>query len=241
MNPLIPHAGAKQRLESFKNDISAVYPELLSLIAYGSAVGESFSEKVSDVNLLLVLPRLDAAVLERGADTLRRHWKKSRILPVIFSEQELRDSLDVFAIEFSEIRERHVVLKGADILETLVIPGTWLRHQCEFELRSKVLGLRRGFIEHLSDEKRLKELLTRALSGVLPLGRTMLRLAAEKPPHAPRELIQALARRYEFPEQPWMEVLALREGAGASRPARVLFGEFLSSVDGLTRRLNDAL
>ena len=240
---LTPHANARHRLESFRDEISVVYPELVSLIAYGSAVGEHFQDKVSDVNLILVLPKVDAEVLERGAEVLRRHWQKSRILPVLFSEQELRDSLDVFAVEFSDIRERHLVLKGMDIFESVMIPGTWLRHQCEFELRTKMLALRQGFLECHGRDKELGALMVRVYSGVLPLGRSMLRLGGEVPPHSPIDLIEALARRYQFPVQPWLEVLALKQGhrGEAARPAAALYREFLGSLDAVVKRVNDAL
>jgi hypothetical protein len=189
---LIAHPAAKAALEQFRDEISTLYPDLVSLIAYGSALGEEFHASHSNVNLLLVLPRVDAAALARGAAVFRRHREKNRILPLVLSEQELRDSVDVFAVEFLDIKERHSVLKGIDVFEQLLIPGTWLRHQCEFELRGKLIRLRQGFLECDGKEKQLVALMVQVMSGLLPLGRSLLRLAGERAPHAAADLLAAL-------------------------------------------------
>jgi hypothetical protein len=241
MNPT-PHAAVRTALESFRNEISDLYPELVALIAYGSAVSEHFRENHSDVNLLLVLPTVDAAVLARGAETLHRHWKRHRILPLIISEAELRASTDVFAVELLDIKEHHVCLKGADPFDSLVIAGTWLRHQCEYELRGKLLRLRQGYLECRGRERDLQTLVTQALGGVLPMGRALLRMAGERAPRERAELIAALARRYAFEPGPWLEVLELREGRRKKplRPAGALYADFLRSLDALVNRVNDA-
>ena len=239
---LLPHPSARAALEHFREDVERVFPELVSLIAYGSAIGEHFHEEHSNVNLLLVLPRVDDHVLMRGAEILKQHREKSRIVPLILSEKELRDSLDMFAVEFSDIRERHAVLKGVDIFGGLTIPTTWLRHQCEFELRGKLIRLRQGFLECAGAEKHLPELLVQVLSGVLPLGRSLLRLKGERPPHSRAEQIQALARSYGFEAQAWLEVLELKERRRhqPARPAAQLFRDFLAGLEGLVARVDDA-
>jgi hypothetical protein len=239
---LAPHAGARAALEAFRDEISGIYPELVALIAYGSAVSEHFRENHSDVNLLLVLPRVDAAVLARGTDALHRHWKRHRILPLIISEAELRASTDVFAVEMLDIKEHHVCLKGTDPFDSLVIAGTWLRHQCEYELRGKLIGLRQGYVECQGRDRELQALTTKALGGVLPLGRALLRMAGERAPRERAGLIEALARRYGFEPGPWLEALELKEGRRARplRPGGALYADFLHSLDALVSRINDA-
>ncbi|HVP39483.1 MAG TPA: hypothetical protein VMS93_09905 [Candidatus Saccharimonadales bacterium] len=236
------HPGARKALEAFRDDITRVYPDLVALIAYGSAAGEHFREGRSDVNLLLVLPQVDAEALERGSAVLRRHRRRHRILPLILSEAELRASIDVFAVELMDIQERHVCLKGRDPFEGLTIPGTWLRHQCEFELRAKLLRLRQGYLECDGRDRPLRALVLQVLTGVLPLGRALLRLAGERPPHARPQLVEALARRYGLDAAPWQEALELHGGrARPARPARALYADFLRSLDGLVARINDAV
>ena len=241
MNPA-PHAAARTALESFRNEISDIYPELVALIAYGSAVSEHFRENHSDVNLLLVLPKVDAAVLARGAEALRRHRKRHRILPLIISEAELRGSTDVFAVELLDIQEHHVCLKGADPFDSLVITGTWLRHQCEYELRGSLIRLRQGYVECQGRDRDLQVLVTQVLGGVLPLGRALLRMGGERAPRERAGLIEALARRYGFEAGPWLEALELKEGRRKKplRPAGALYADFLGSLDALVNRVNDA-
>ncbi len=237
-----PHHGARKALEEFREDVEKTYPERVALLAYGSAVTEHFHEDHSDVNLLLVLPRVDAEVLERGAAMLRRHWKKHRILPLVLSEAELRASTDVFAVEMLDIRERHVCLAGTDPFPGLDIQGTWLRHQCEFELRGKLLRLRQGYLECDGRDKPLLALVLQVLGGLVPLGRALLRLGGEKPAHDRAAVIEALARRYGFDAASWLEALELKEGRRTRplRPASALYADFLRALDALVGRINDA-
>lgn len=237
---LLPHPGARAALEAFRDEIIQVYPELVSLIAYGSALGEEFRSTHSNVNLLLVLPRVDAESLERGAAAFRRHREKDRILPLVLSEQELRDSVDVFAVEFLDIKERHVVLKGIDLFESLLIPGTWLRHQCEFELRGKLIRLRQGYLEGDGKDRHLVGLMVLVLSGVLPLCRSLLRLAGERAPHSSAELIQGVAKRHGLESRAWLEILGMKESRSTKPPraANLIYQEFMTSLTALVGRID---
>ncbi len=236
------HPGARQALEEFREEVRRVYPELIALVAYGSVVGENFREGHSDVNLLLVLPQVDAAVLARGAAALRSHRRKNRVLPLLLSAAELGSACDVFAVELSDIKERHIVLCGQDPFETISVPAEALRRQCEFELRGKLLRLRQGYLEAEGREKLLVPLMAQVLSGVLPLGRSLLRLAGLRTPHRRTEQIQALAGQYGFPAGVWLEVLELMERRRSRplRPAEGLYADFLASLDHLVRRVDDA-
>src|SRR3990170_7828080 len=84
-------------------------------------------------NLLAVCNTLDF-------DSLRR-FKKLKKIPFLFTKEELMDGVDVFPIEFLNIRQHHKILYGEDFLKDIQISKKDLRHQLEFEFRSKLIHL----------------------------------------------------------------------------------------------------
>ena len=94
-------------------------PGLHSLHLVGSAVTPDWSAGRSDINTLLVLREMDLAVLESIAP-LGQRFKGSGIAPPLVMDQGyVRSSLDVFPMEFLEMRLIHETVLGEDILASI--------------------------------------------------------------------------------------------------------------------------
>tara|TARA_B100001113_G_scaffold351106_1_gene349502 strand:- start:743 stop:1393 length:651 start_codon:yes stop_codon:yes gene_type:complete len=63
-----------------------------------------------------------------------------------FTKKELFNAVDVFPIEFIEIKETKQLLYGQDLLENIQVQLTHLRHECEYTLRSTLLKLRAALL-----------------------------------------------------------------------------------------------
>ncbi|MFH1400753.1 MAG: hypothetical protein ABIH41_04485 [Nanoarchaeota archaeon] len=68
--------------------------------------------------------------------------KKLRPLPLLMTHANIKESLDVFPLEFLTITDRYVVKAGKDIFKGVKIEARHVRHQVEFELRSKIIHFR---------------------------------------------------------------------------------------------------
>ena len=76
-----------------------------------------------------------------------REWRRlGHPLPVYFTVEELSDAADVFPIEFHQMANARIVLYGHDPFEFVKLSNANLRHQTEYELRSKLIQLRRLYI-----------------------------------------------------------------------------------------------
>ncbi len=94
----------------------ALGANLTAAVLYGSAAADEFHEEHSDLNILCLFERLDAAELAKlrpvglvggGASAaIRRRWYGTR------SRDGSRDSADVFAIELLDMQQRHRMLAG---------------------------------------------------------------------------------------------------------------------------------
>src|SRR6185503_9814348 len=148
----------REALRQLIDDLRATHGEnLASVVLYGSAAAGDDVEVRSDYNLLIALKRITPEDLRQAQAAMREWQRLGHALPVYFTVEELRDAADVFPIEFHQMAKARVVLYGHDPFEYAQLSDANLRHQTEYELRSKLIQLRRHYIpasisiEKLSD------------------------------------------------------------------------------------------
>jgi hypothetical protein len=78
-------------------------------------------------------------------DTLK-NLKQLKEIPLLFTKEELTNGIDVFPIEFLNIKQHHTMIFGENILKDIVISKSNLRRQLEFEFRSKLIHLREQYL-----------------------------------------------------------------------------------------------
>ncbi|MEZ4647210.1 MAG: hypothetical protein R3E97_00245 [Candidatus Eisenbacteria bacterium] len=124
---------------------------LVSLFLYGSALTEQFVDHVSDYNFGLVADPVDVALLERLQELAGR-WEERRVpVPVLFSPKFFLQARDSFPLEFLAMKASYRVISGADLIADLEIDVRDVRLECEWELRSKLLVLRRQYVRSHGD------------------------------------------------------------------------------------------
>lgn len=208
-----------ERAKAFSRSLVEVYGEdLRSVVLYGSAARGQFREGVSDLNVLALLRSSDAATIRRGSAVARKWVQEGNPPPLLLAEDEMRRSVDVFPIEYADIRDAHVVLHGADAFADLEIRDEHLRLQCERELKGKQIQLRERYLLAAEEPAELGELLTRSISTFLVLFRTVLRLSGDAVPTDPEAVVGAVAARAGFAPEPLLEILRARAAGSALKP-----------------------
>ena len=119
---------------------------LSSVVLYGSAAAGDYIELRSDYNLLIALNRITPADLRQAQAPMREWQRLGHPMPVYFTVEELQGAADVFPIEFHQMRKARIVLYGRDPFESLQHYDEKVRHKKEYELRSKLIQLRRLYI-----------------------------------------------------------------------------------------------
>lgn len=132
-------------------------------------------------------------MLDRLAAAIPVTKKAPHFEPLFLTKAQVDASLDVFPIELLDLVERHLRLEGDDLFASVDVPRTWLRHQCEHELRGKHIRLRQEYLASGGRTERLREVLTRFASGFHTLFRTLLRLRGEEPPASTERVIERVA------------------------------------------------
>jgi len=200
-------------LNGLLRDLQATHGDnLVSVVLYGSAAAGDHVELRSDYNLLITLRRITPEDL-RLAQAPTREWQRlGHPLPVYFTAEELSDAADVFPIEFYQMANARVVLFGQDPFELVKLSDANLRHQTEYELRSKLIQLRRMYIPASVSIEKLCDLMSDSLASFAALFRAVLMLHGEDAPVPKPECVRATARRFRLIGVVKVQVLVAPDG-----------------------------
>src|SRR5919199_2314264 len=160
----------RSALNHLVEDLRATHGDnLASVVLYGSAAAGDYIELRSDYNLLIALNRITPEDLRQAQAPMREWQRLGNPLPVYFSVEGLSDAADVFPIEFHQMEQARIVLYGKDPFEFVELSTENLRHQTEYELRSKLIQLRRLYIPASASAERLRDLMSDSLSSFATL------------------------------------------------------------------------
>jgi hypothetical protein len=183
-----------KRIKPFLEEILTKFSDKIhSIHITGTAITNDFDEKVSDVNSVIVLNKMDLTFLELLAPLGKKYKKQKVAAPLIMTPDYIKTSLDVFPIEFINFRLIHSTVYGEDILKNLEINRMDLRHQCERDLKTKLIWLRQGYLSSMGDRKILTEGFVSSITGYIPLFRGIIFLLGKEPPVLQEDVISSLS------------------------------------------------
>ena len=177
-----------------------------SILVYGSAAGVNYNPRVSNINIAVVVNDLGFPALKQSLDLVKWARKHKISTPLFLTEGYILDSIDVFPLEFSEIKGQHKLIFGEDIFQGLDIPLKDVRLLCEQQVKGKLLHLRQAYLEIGSNMSPLKKLLLSALGDLVPVFRQLIILKGEKPAEEKEELLRSMARVFDFDAGPFLAV-----------------------------------
>ncbi len=193
----------KEALNSLVADLRATHgTNLASIVLYGSAAAGDHVELRSDYNLLIALTRITPEDLRQAQAPMREWQRLGHPLPVYFTVEELADAADVFPIEFHQMANARVVLFGKDPFEFVTVTDASLRLQAEYELRSKLIQLRRLYIPASVSVEKLSDLMSDSLASFAALFRAVLILHGREGPVAKPECVRATVQLLKLDSDP---------------------------------------
>ena len=213
---------------------------LVSAVVYGSAAGKDFRRNYSDINILIVADKLDLATLKALAPVTAWWRERGHPGPVLFTREDIQRSADVFSIELYDMKQRHRVLVGEDVLSKLDIPMNLHRVQLEHELRTSLLRLRQAYLADPSDDSVL-QLMLQSISSFGTLFRHVLIALGEEPPAHRRDVILKLGGIVSFDTKPFLEVYEIREGRAHTLHVNETFRQYLDAIEKVTNWVDRTL
>ena len=239
----------QQALNGLVEDLRATHGDnLASVVLYGSAAAGDSRELQSDYNLLIALKRITPEDLRLAQAPMREWQRLGHSLPVYFTVEELTDAADVFPIEFHQMANARTVLYGQDPFEFVKLSDANLRHQTEYELRSKLIQLRRYYIPASVSTEKLSDLMSDSLSSFAALFRAVLLLFGQQAPVGKADVVRATAQLLKLDVTPFERIFQFYATGALPRSekeANDLFAAYMfqieqvvEAVDELERREN---
>ena len=222
-------------LDRLVTDLRAAHGgNLASIVLYGSvAAGEQVDVR-SDHNLLIALDRITSDDLHVSQPAIRDWLKLGQPMPVYFTVEELKRAADVFPIEFMQMEKARKVLYGRDPFEFLEISPANLRHQTEYELRTKLIQLRRLCIPASDSAEKLIALMNDSLASFAALFRAVLTLHGKEPPINKPDSVRATVRLLGLDEAPFEKILELRNKTSTTMTtaeANNVFSGYMAQIE----------
>ena len=205
---------------------------LVSVVLYGSAAVGDHHGRFSDINILCVLTQVTPRELADSPAIF--HWwrEKGNPSPLLLSSEEVRNSTDSFPIEFYDIRERHRILYGADVVAGMEVDQRHYRVQIEHDLRAKVLRLRQKAAGVLDQNDLLVQLLADSVSTFCVLFRHALLLHGADASSEKRAIVDQAVEKFGIEPSPFRTLLDLREKKIKAREVKPgpLLGSYLKEI-----------
>src|SRR4029434_7313052 len=209
---------------------------------YGSAAAGDQIELEPDYNLMIALNRITPEDLRMAQAPMREWQRLGHPLPVYFTVEELSDAADVFPIEFHQMANARIVLYGRDPFEFVQLSDENLRHQTEYELRSKLIQLRRLYIPASTSIEKLSDLMTESLSSFAALFRAVLLLHGQEAPVAKPDCVRATVRLLNLDPAPFERIFNFRSGdalPSSEKEANEIFGGYLKQIEKVTEAVDE--
>jgi hypothetical protein len=233
----------QEALSGLVDDLRATHgTNLASVVLYGSVAAGDEIELRSDYNLLIALNRITPEDLRQAQAPMREWQRLGHPLPVYFTVEELSDAADVFPIEFHQMANARIVLYGQDPFELVKLSDANLRHQTEYELRSKLIQLRRLYIPASVSIQKLCDLMNDSLSSFAALFRAVLLLHGQEAPVAKPDCVRATARLLKLDATPFERIFDFRANdilPVSEKEANELFGAYLFQIEQVVEAVDE--
>ena len=222
-------------LDQLIADLRAAHGEnLASIVLYGSAAAGDHLKLRSDHNLLIALERITTHDLHAAQSAMQAWQKLGQPIPVYFTVAELQDAADVFPIEFHQMEKARKILYGRDPFEFVQISRSNLRHQTEYELRTKLIRLRRLYIPASASVEKLSGLMSDSLASFAALFRAVLILLGDEPPISKEDSVRATVSSLGLDPTPFESIFAMRTGTGSKlteAEENNIFGAYMEQIE----------
>jgi predicted nucleotidyltransferase len=203
----------KNRMEPFFNEIlSSFDPCINSIYIIGSAVTSDFDEKTTDVDSLIVLKEKVLDIFDFIAHIGKRYGKKRIRAPIIMTNDYIKTSLEVFPIQFLNMKTINKHVYGEDVLKGINIAKSDLRLVCERELKGWIQNLGQAYIKSLGNDRIIRELYVSFLSSYIPIFRAVLFLYDREMPKGRNGVLDEFEEVMDIKMNVFRELIKIKTG-----------------------------
>ena len=224
----------KKKLDQFVESLEgALGSELQSVVLYGPACGALDRVHPEEVQVLVLCHTLSVKELQLLVKPLNRWMKNRHPIPKLFTLERLKKSTDVFPIECLEIKTRHEVLFGENVMDEIEVDKSNLRLQLETEFKGKLLQLRESFIILQGRPKELTKMMVVSLGAFESLFRSLVSFLGEDSSQPLHGLLKVVEEKFSIDGSVFGSLEKLRISADSITGSDVvdLFSQYLKVLE----------
>lgn len=191
------------------NDLKQIFGKrLISIIQYGNIVPKSNKTKFVcsilpnrnkiPVEMVVILDKLESSDLKCANKPILKWKKTAQPLPIFMDKDEWFNSTDIYPMEYSDIKSRHKILYGEDLTESIKINKSYLRLQCEYELKNVLIRLRETYLGNANNKKYINFIILDNLNKIINIFRSVLELLEMSAPEDAELMINQLTEKTEI-------------------------------------------
>lgn len=186
-----------KNLDNFVEELKTKLGDnLVSVFAFGSQA--NVEDAKNNINLMIVTNTLNAENLYEISKPVKKWVKAKNPIPVIMNREEWYSSFDVYAIEYSDIKENYRLIYGEDLIPSICINKYFLRLQCESELKALLLKYKNNFLLNIKSDREMKKVLDHVIKTLLVIFRAILRLHDRPVPYRAVDIVEFSADYLSF-------------------------------------------
>lgn len=156
---LQPMPGVPKEVQAALRELTqalATTADLAGLVLFGGLARGRYREGRSDVNLVVLLRRIDGEVLAAIAPALRDARRAAAVDTMLMTPTEVPGAALDFPTKFLDIQRHHLALWGDDPFAALEIPPSLVRRRVAQSLRNLLLRMRHRFVHQHDEPERLQ-------------------------------------------------------------------------------------
>jgi len=198
-----------QKIAPYMEKMLGIHGEIInSIFIYGSACGTDYIKGSSDINSAIIFSSLSLKDLQRSLHIVDKGIRQRISAPLFLTKDHIMTSCDTFPVEFSEMREGHIIIYGENIFQGMVIEPKYTRFICEQQLKGKLIRIRQAYLEIGLRRKGMEALIKESFSSLFPIFRGLLRLKGITPPAGKLESLKCLSKNFEINVDSFEAILA---------------------------------
>ncbi len=155
-------------------------PSAKALTLFGAIAAGSFDPARHTARSVLVLDNVDLSMLRRLSHHGVALGRRNISAPLVMTPKYISASLDTFALELIEIHQMHLTIFGEEFFGDLKFEEAHVRLQCERELKTILIGLRKGLLAAAGRDKVISALETDVGEGLVRTLRGMLWIKGQR-------------------------------------------------------------
>ncbi len=186
-----------KNLDKFLEELKLNLGEnLVSVIAFGS--NANVEDAKNNLNLMIVSNELTAENLYSISKPVKKWVKGKNPIPIIMNKDEWYSSFDVYAIEYSDMKDNYRIIYGEDLVQSICINKYFLRLECESELKNLLLKYKNNFLLNVRSDREMKKLLSNVIKTLIVIFRSVLRLHDCAVPYRAVDIIEYVSNYLTF-------------------------------------------